>query len=793
VTGDNLTPIASGSEVLFSLPVLPLKNTVLFPHLFLPLSAGRPGSVASIEAALGTEEKTFLAVAQRNPEAEPLSAGDLYTVGTTAVIKKMARSGAGIEILVQGVERVAVVSLEQTEPYPRAQVRRLPLADDEGPEIEALRRAVLELTARALELTHPEGGVNIEQLAAQASDPMLLAFLIGSMLSTDVPKEQALLEAPSRGVALQLVHNYLSHELQVLELRQKIASQAQNEMGKEQREYLLRQQLRAIQGELGETNPDRAEIQDLRDRLISANLPEEAHKEVERLLGRLERLPPAAPDYQITRTYLEFVLELPWRTSTADVLDLKRAQQVLDEDHFDLEKVKERILEQLAVLKLNPQAKAPILCFVGPPGVGKTSLGQSIARALERKFERMSLGGLHDEGELRGHRRTYIGAMPGRVLQAIRRAGVNNPVLMLDEVDKLGRDFRGDPTSALLEILDPAQNSTFRDNYLDMPFDLSKVFFIGTANNLDVIPDALLDRMEVLPLAGYSAEEKLSIAVRYLIPRQVSQAGLTAEQLTITEDAVARIISGYTREAGVRELERMIARLARKVARKFAQNETKPVVVNPDNLDDMLGPERFFLDRARKVLEPGVATGLAWTEAGGDVLYVEARVLPGARGLRLTGQLGDVMRESARAAQTYVWSHATQFGIDPGEFRKAGLHIHVPAGAVPKDGPSAGVTMATALTSLYTGLSVRGDTAMTGEITLSGLVLPVGGIKEKVLAAHRAGIRRVILPHANEKDLRELPDSVRHEMELVLAERIDNVLEAAIPELASRLTAIPAK
>ena len=443
-------------------------------------------------------------------------------------------------------------------------------------------------------------------------------------------------------------------------------------------------------------------------------------------------------------------------------------------------------------MKLNPQAKAPILCFVGPPGVGKTSLGQSIARALERKFERMSLGGLHDEAELRGHRRTYIGAMPGRILQAIRRAGVNNPVLMLDEVDKLGRDFRGDPTSALLEVLDPAQNSTFRDNYLDMPFDLSKVFFIATANHLDVIPAALLDRMEVLWLSGYSEEEKLNIALRYLVPRQVRQAGLTSIQLTISPDAVARIISRYTREAGVRDLERMIARVARKVARKFAQGQTQPIVVDPEILTEMLGPERFFLDQARKVLEPGVATGLAWTEAGGDVLYVEAQLLPGAHGLRLTGQLGDVMRESARAAQSYVWSHARQLGVALDEFRRAGLHIHVPAGAVPKDGPSAGVTMATALASLYTHLSVRSDTAMTGEITLSGLVLPVGGIKEKVLAAHRAGIRRVIIPQANEKDLRELPESVHGEMEFRLAERIENVLEAAIPELVARLAAIPA-
>ena len=443
-------------------------------------------------------------------------------------------------------------------------------------------------------------------------------------------------------------------------------------------------------------------------------------------------------------------------------------------------------------MKLNPQAKAPILCFVGPPGVGKTSLGQSIARALGRKFERMSLGGLHDESELRGHRRTYIGAMPGRIIQAIRRAGVNNPVLMLDEIDKLGRDFRGDPTAALLEILDPAQNSTFRDNYLDMPFDLSKVFFIATANALDVIPAALLDRMEVLRLSGLQRGGEGPDRPALPGPAAAGPGRADAEQLTITPEAVRRIISRYTREAGVRELERMLARVARKVARRFAEGETQPVVVEPDDLAELLGPERFFLEQARVILEPGVATGLAWTEAGGDVLYVEASLLPGARGLRLTGQLGDVMRESARAAQTYVWSHAAKLGVDPKRFRQAGLHIHVPAGAVPKDGPSAGVTMATALTSLYTGLPVRSDTAMTGEITLTGLVLPVGGIKEKVLAAHRAGIRRVILPKANEKDLRELPESVRQEMEFTLAERIEDVLEAAIPELASRLAQIPA-
>ncbi len=787
----DLLTTSSEPESLASLPILPMKNTVLFPYLFLPLSAGRPISLAAAEAALISEDKTFVVVAQRNLETEQPTPDDLYTVGTKAVVKKMARSGAGIELLVQGLERVTLVGFDHTQPYLRAQVRTLPLPKDEGVEVEALRRAILEQTSRAIELAQTGSTVNIDQLSAQAPDPLVLVFLIGSMIALDVPKEQALLEAPSRLEALRLLHEYLTHELHVLELRQKITSQAQTEMTKEQRDYMLRQQLRAIQDELGESNPEKQEAEELRDRVARTDLPEEVRKEVERELKRLERLPSAAPDSQITRTYIEYVLELPWRRGTADLLDLNHAQQVLDEDHFDLEKIKERILEHLAVLKLNPDAKAPILCFVGPPGVGKTSLGQSIARALGRKFERMSLGGLHDESELRGHRRTYVGAMPGRVLQAIRRAAVNNPVLMLDEVDKLGRDFRGDPTSALLEILDPAQNTTFRDNYLDMPFDLSKVFFIATANSVDVIPPPLLDRMELLRLSGYSEEEKLQIAARYLVPRQRTQAGLTPEQLEISPEAIRRIIERYTREAGVRELERMIARVSRRIAKRFASGQTQPVAVGPGDLSDLLGPERFFLDQARKVLEPGVATGLAWTEAGGDVLYVEARLLPGARGLRLTGQLGDVMRESARAAHSFVWSNAEALGIDPDLFRTAGVHIHVPAGAVPKDGPSAGVTMATVLTSLYSRLPVRSDTAMTGEITLAGLVLPVGGIKEKVLAAHRSGIRQVILPAANEKDLRELPDSVRSVMNFVLADRIEQVLEAAIPELASRLAVSP--
>jgi ATP-dependent Lon protease len=552
---------------------------------------------------------------------------------------------------------------------------------------------------------------------------------------------------------------------------------------------MLRQQMQAIREELGEKDPEKAEVEELRRRLAEADLPDEARKESERELGRLERLPPAAPDHQVIRSYLELVLELPWEKRTEDRIDLAHARQVLDEDHFDLQEVKERILEDLAVLKLNPQAKAPILCLVGPPGVGKTSLGQSIARALGRKFERMSLGGLHDEAELRGHRRTYIGAMPGRLIQALRRAGVNNPVLMLDEVDKLGRDFRGDPASALLEVLDPAQNNTFRDNYLDLPFDLSKVLFITTANDLAPVPRPLLDRMEVLRLSGYTEEEKLQIARRYLLPRQLTEAGLTPEQLTIPDEVIRQVISRYTREAGVRELERALGRVARKVARRFAEGHTEPVTVAPDDLPDLLGRERARPERLRHGLPAGVATGLAWTEAGGDVLYVEATLLRGGRGLHLTGQLGEVMKESARAARSFVWSHAEALGVDPGLFRHAGVHVHVPAGAVPKDGPSAGVAMVSALASVYSGVPVAEDVAMTGEITLSGLVLPVGGVKEKVLAARRAGIRHVVLPRENEADLRDLPEEARQQMRFTLAERIEEALQATLPEVGQRLHA----
>jgi ATP-dependent Lon protease len=779
------------NENVVVLPVLPLKNTVLFPHLFMPLAVGRPNSIAAVEAVLATEEKSFVVAAQRDGNNEQPGMDDLYGVGTRAVIKKMARGEGVIELIVQGVERVTLLKAEQTEPFLKMRVCPLPEPQDSGMEVEALYRTVVELASRVLELAQVQVPINIQQLVTQTQDPLRFAYLLGSMLSLDVAREQALLEAPTRAEALRLMHGYLTHEVQVLELRKKISTAAETEMSKQQRDYMLRQQMQAIQEELGEKNPEKAEVEELRRRLSEADLPDNVRKEAERELNRLERLPPIAPDYQVIRTYLDFILELPWKKITTDVIDLAHARKVLDEDHYDLKDIKDRILEDLAVLKLNPEAKAPILCLVGPPGVGKTSLGQSIARSLGRAFERMSLGGMHDEAELRGHRRTYVGAMPGRLLQAIRRAGVRNPVLMLDEIDKLGRDYRGDPASAMLEILDPAQNYQFRDNYLDLPFDLSKVFFITTANTLDTIPRPLLDRMEIIRLSGYSEEEKVEIAKRYLLPRRLREAGLTAEQLQIQAVALLRIISRYTREAGVRELERTLGSIARKVARRFAEGNTEPVTVGVAGLADLLGPERVRPERFRKNLPPGVSTGLAWTEAGGDVLYVEATLLHHGRGMRLTGQLGDVMKESARAAQSFVWSHAEALGIDPDLFRHNGVHIHVPAGAVPKDGPSAGVALAMALTSLYTGVPVRNDVAMTGEITLTGLVLPIGGVKEKVLAARRAGIHHVILPLDNEMDLRELSDNVRAEMQFTLAERIADVLPAALPRVAERMHALP--
>lgn len=773
-------------DTLPVLPVLPLKSAVLFPGLLLPLSAGRPHSVAAVEAALKAEEKEIIVVAQRDPSTEEPHQDQLYTIGTKAVIRRMSRPQNGlIELLVYGVERVVLTRVSHDGPFLEAKVRPLPIGDSDSTEVEALERALFDLALKALSLAQSQlNPQEAAQMLQNAEDPVRLAYLLASMFSLEVARQQELLEAGTAADALRLIHKHLSHEVQVLELRNKIQTDARSEMGKEQREYMLRQQLRAIQQELGEKNVDQAEVDQLREKLEKADLPEDVAKEAKRELGRLERLSAGQPEFHVIRTYLEYVLELPWKAESQDNLDIGNARQVLDDDHYGLKEVKDRILEQLAVLKMNPSAKAPILCFVGPPGTGKTSLGQSIARALGRKFERMSLGGMHDESELRGHRRTYIGAMPGRLITAVRRAGTKNPVLLLDEVDKLGRDFRGDPAAALLEVLDPEQNKTFRDNYLDLPFDLSKVLFITTANTLDTVPRPLLDRMEILRLSGYSEEEKLDIAKRFILPRRLKDAGLDPEKVHLEDEALAFLIRGYTREAGLRRLEQAIGRVMRKVTLKIAEGAADTVVtVTKPMIEEMLGPEPFHQEELRKSPPYGVANGLAWTEAGGDVLYIEASRLPDGKGLTLTGQLGEVMQESAKTAQSFVWSRAEELGIDPALFRDNGVHIHVPSGAIPKDGPSAGVTMVTALASLYTRLPMRGDTAMTGEVTLTGLVLPIGGVKEKVLAARRAGLTRVILPKANQKDVRELPENVRKEMTFLFAERVEQVLEAAIPQL----------
>ncbi len=775
----------SEPQVPTALPVLALKNVVLYPKLVLPLSVGREASRAAVDVAIDKHEGEILLVAQRDPSMESPGASDLYEVGTRARIRKILRtSSQSMEIIVSGMERIAIVQLDTSATHLAADWVPHPLPEEKTTEEEALRTALYELAGKAIEKINPQAAEQIAGLLASADDPAQVIALLATAFSLDVDKQQQLLEAPDLAEALRQAVKHISHEIQVLEMRQKIVNEAQSEISKEQREYVLRRQLKAIQNELGEDDPERAEVDELAERLEKADLPEDVRKEATRELNRFGRIPSQSPERNILRTWLDLVLELPWRVYTEDALEIARAREILNEDHYGLDDVKERILEHLGVLRRNPDAKAPILCFVGPPGVGKTSLGQSIARALGRKFERMSVGGLHDEAELRGHRRTYIGAMAGRLIQAMRRAGAANPVLMLDEVDKLGRDFRGDPAAALLEVLDPAQNSTFRDNYLDMPFDLSKVLFITTANSLDTLPQPLLDRLEVIRLAGYSEEEKVVIANRYLIPRQLKEAGLTEENVTFPDEGLRKLIASYTREAGLRNLERAIGRLARKAALKFAEDFDGLIEMNPERITELLGPETFLPESAQKNLPAGVATGLAWTPSGGDVLYVEAILLPSGKGLTLTGQLGEVMQESAKAAQSYLWAHEADYGLDEKTFGEMGVHIHVPAGAIPKDGPSAGITAAVALASLYSKKPARNDTAMTGEITLTGRVLPIGGVKEKVLAARRAGLTRVVMPKANAKDLRDLPEHVRKEMEFIFAERIEEVFAATIPDLA---------
>lgn len=768
--------------------VLPLQNTTLFPDTVVPLAVGRERSTRAVESALATEEKLIACVTTKteNVTGDDATPTDLYQIGTVVNIKRMMRNEGVMQLIVQGIDRFEVLEWTGEQPYLKAKIQILPvLRRDDDEEIEALKRNIQGMIQEALALL-PNVPPEIRLAVMSQEDPVQLSYFLASVLDLGTETEQKMLESSSVDGLLTLAHAALAREVEIMQIRSKIASEAQQEMDKSQRDYVLRQQMKAIQKELGDDESgEQAEAEQLRERLEKADLPDDVRKEATRELKRMEQLPQSAPDYHVIRTYIEYILELPWRRSSEEKLDLAEARKILDEDHYGLDDIKERILESLAVVKLRPDSKSPIILFVGPPGVGKTSLGRSIARALGREFDRMSLGGMRDEAELRGHRRTYIGAIPGRIIQSLRRVSVNNPVLMLDEIDKLGNDFRGDPASALLEILDPAQNNTFRDNYIDLPFDLSKVFFIATANQLQPIPMPLRDRMEIIHLGGYSDREKLGIARQYLIPRQIKENGLTEDQLEISDDAVNLLTSRYTREAGVRQLERTVGNLARKVALKVAEGLNEKVSITAEEIKGYIGPPRVYPEEARKELPPGVATGMAWTEMGGEVLFIEATLLPGGSGLTLTGQLGDVMKESAQAARSYLWSHAVELGIDPEAIKQNGVHIHVPAGAIPKDGPSAGVTMASALASLYTGRKVRSDTAMTGEITLSGLVFPVGGVKEKVLAAHRAGIRRIILPDRNEVDLEEIPDDVRKELAVFPATRISDVLSAALEKDAN--------
>ncbi|MEM7079408.1 MAG: endopeptidase La [Pseudomonadota bacterium] len=776
-----------------SLPILPLKDTVVFPQIVVPLAVGRAASLAAVEAAV-SHNSQFIAVAQKDADEDQPGWEGIHKVATLTRITRVEKRDEGAQVIVQGISRVRLVDTDPSDlSYMSAFYEPLinldvALEHQNEDEIRALLRVNTELAQRIANLYDGDNGQQIyQQLIGHIKDPIIQMYRIASLANLNVDQEQSVLEADTSIDLLRLINGILTHELRVTELRREIAEQARDDIEKQQREHVLRQQKQAIEDALGEGGEDE-DVSELRNQLKDVDLPEGVRKEVDRELSRLGRMSPNAADYQVARSYLEFVAELPWSATTEDNLDLEHALAVLNDDHYGLEDIKERILESLAVLQLNPSANAPILCFVGPPGVGKTSLGQSIARAMDRRFERLSLGGLHDEAELRGHRRTYIGAMPGRILQAVRRAEVMNPIIMLDEIDKLGRDFRGDPSAALMEILDPAQNNEFRDNFLNLPYDLSKVMFITTANSLDGIPRPLLDRMEVLEVSGYSDLEKHAIARQYLIPRQRAEAGLQEEQISIDDATLQHLLRHYTREAGVRELERVIARVCRKQARKLVDaqrtNAEVPAAIPLDALVELLGPEKFKRDDQRPSHAAGVAAGLAWTESGGDVLYIEATITPKEEKVLLTGHLGQVMQESARAARSYIWSIADRLGIEQQTITDNGIHIHVPAGAVPKDGPSAGVTMATAIASAYAGVCTESGVAMTGELTLAGLVLPVGGIKEKLLAAHRAGFTRVVIPHDNLADLHNLPESVLQELDITAAQTLQDVFEQALPGLS---------
>ncbi len=792
----------SSPDIPEELAILPLRGVVVYPLTVLPLTVGQQRSIRLVDEA-AVENRLIGLVTSKNEELSEPGPDDIYRVGTAAMVHRLLKAPDGtIRLIVQGLERFRIEEYTQLEPYLKARVQAAPDIVEESVEVEALMRNVVELFRRLVSLV-PHIPDELMLAALNVDDPRQLVYLIATTIRMEIADAQALLETDSVKEKLHKLTTFLTRELEVLELGKKIQTEAQSEMEKMQREYFLREQLKAIKKELGEEDEQAVEVEEYRQKIAEAGMPEEAEKEALRELSRMEKMPTAAAEYSVIKTYLDWLTSLPWQKVTEDNLDVSHARQVLDEDHYDLEKIKERILEYLAVRKLRMERQEErekeaekltdyirreregvILCFVGPPGVGKTSLGQSIARALGRKFTRMALGGVRDEAEIRGHRRTYIGAMPGRIIQAIRRVESRNPVFMLDEVDKVGSDWRGDPSSALMEVLDPEQNREFRDHYLDVPFDLSQVMFITTANILDTIPAPLRDRMEILRLSGYTEEEKIKIAQQYLVPRQIRENGLRAEEITFEEDALRHIVRDYTREAGVRNLEREIGNVCRKVATKIAEREIQAATVTADELTEYLGKPKFYPEVAERTEIPGVATGLAWTETGGDILFIEATKMPGNKGFIITGQLGDVMKESAQAALSYVRSKAADLGIPTDFFEKSDLHLHVPAGAIPKDGPSAGITMATALASLLTGRPVRSDVGMTGEITLRGQVLPVGGVKEKVLAAHRAGLTTVILPKRNEADLADLPEDIREQIHFVFVEKVDEVFDVALQKEA---------
>src|SRR5947209_18308270 len=768
------------------LPILPVRDTVLFPGAVLPLTVGRESSLALVNSLQG-DDKLLGVVAQLDPRIEDPAVADLHKVGTLARVHKTVKMPNGnVVVFLEGLQRIQIVELINLRPFLRAQVKPEPdITGEPDNELEALQRNAQDLF-RDVVSHSPQLSDDLQAVVANIDDPGRLAdFIAGTLPSLSTLLRQELIETPNVRKRLEMLIRELSKELEVLELRSKIHEQVQEQVSQNQREYLLREQMKAIQKELGESEDGVQEIDELRGKVEESGMPAEARKECDRELKRLQKMTPASAEYMVARTYLEWMTSLPWaKSSGAEEIDISKAHEILDEDHYDLEKVKERILDYLAVKKLQPGMKGPILCFVGPPGVGKTSLGKSIARALGRKFVRMSLGGMHDEAEIRGHRRTYIGALPGQIIQGIRRAETNDPVCMLDEVDKLGRDFRGDPSSALMEVLDPEQNATFRDHYLDVPFDLSKVLFIATANWMDPIPDPLRDRMEIIELPGYTAEEKLHIARKYLIPKQAAEHGIKAgEQLEFADEGLQEIIHSYTREAGVRNLEREIATLARKQARRIAEGNTERVVVTPEVVRKVLGVPKFRVEKEieERVNQPGVSIGLVWTPVGGDIVFIEASRMRGGKQFTMTGHLGEVMQESMTAALTWVRANAERYGIDPDFFRKQDIHIHVPSGAVPKDGPSAGAAMVTALVSLLSGRPVKDRLAMTGEMTLSGVVLPIGGVKEKVLGAKRAGIKEVLLPADNEPNVvADLTPEILGDIKITYVHTLDEVLEHAL-------------